>query len=277
MGVGSIVYLCGGCLAIPLNKIVQLIPTLLYVITAYQRERKAQTNLYMKKILFLVFFFLAYLMPTFSQTRITMKKQNGIYVVPCKVNGLDMEFIFDTGASNVTISLIEALFMIKNNKLSPNDIYGSSYAQLANGSFTENTSILLREIQIGDMKLYNIKAAIVHELGAPLLLGQSAIEKLGRIQLEGNTLIILDKGKGNYNYTDTNTRTNNIDSSNIHPSNSCAVYSYSPILKHPNAKSESIAQADKGFVYIISKYNDKFYKVQLDDKVGYLWIGWIKE
>lgn len=31
MSVGTVVYLCGGCLAIPLNMIVRLIPTLLYI------------------------------------------------------------------------------------------------------------------------------------------------------------------------------------------------------------------------------------------------------
>jgi len=42
-----------------------------------------------------------------------MEKVNGVYTIPCKVNGIDMRFILDTGASNVTISLTEAKFLIK--------------------------------------------------------------------------------------------------------------------------------------------------------------------
>ncbi len=135
----------------------------------------------------------------YAQTRIIMQKEGGVYTVPCKVNGLPLKFIFDTGASNVTISLTEALFMFKNGYLNKDDIYGSSYAQLANGDFTENTEILLKVIEIADLKLKNVRASIVHELNAPLLLGQTAIEKLGKIQLDGNELIIYKNGyKSNY-------------------------------------------------------------------------------
>lgn len=122
-----------------------------------------------------------------------MQNEGGVYTIPCKVNGLDLKFILDTGASNVTISLTEALYMIKNGYLSNDDIFGSTFAQLANGEIIENTEILLREIEIGGLKLYNISAMIVHELEAPLLLGQSAISKLGTISLKGSELIIFTR------------------------------------------------------------------------------------
>lgn len=74
---------------------------------------------------------------TFAQVSIIMDKKNDVYTIPCKVNGLELDFIFDTGASNVSLSLTEALFMLKNGKLNEEDIIGSSYAQLANGDITE--------------------------------------------------------------------------------------------------------------------------------------------
>jgi len=45
-----------------------------------------------------------------SQTTILMNKVNGVYYVPCEVNGIKMDFVFDTGASNVSISKTEAEF-----------------------------------------------------------------------------------------------------------------------------------------------------------------------
>jgi clan AA aspartic protease (TIGR02281 family) len=126
-----------------------------------------------------------------THTKIIMEETGGVYLVPCEVNGLPLKFIFDTGASNVTLSLTEALFMIKNGYLSKDEIYGSSYAQLANGEVTENTEILLREIKIAHFVLRNVRANIVHEMAAPLLLGQSAIRQLGKIQLDGNELIVI--------------------------------------------------------------------------------------
>lgn len=121
-----------------------------------------------------------------------MKKENGVYTTPCTVNGLKLRFIFDTGASNVSISLTEAIFMLKNGYLDESDLHGSSYTQIANGDIIENTSVILREIEIAGLKLYNIKAIIIHELSAPLLFGQSAIEQLGTIQIEENNLVIID-------------------------------------------------------------------------------------
>ena len=127
----------------------------------------------------------------------------GVYIVPCKVNNLSLKFIFDTGASDVTISLTEALFMLKNNYFNENDIIGTSYAKLANGEITENTGIILRKVEFAGLTLYNVKALVVHEMKAPLLLGQSAISQLGTIQINPatNTLTILNKGKNTFDYS----------------------------------------------------------------------------
>jgi hypothetical protein len=148
----------------------------------------------MKRILFLIFLGFFLTQGGIAQTTITMQKEGGVYVVPCVVNGLKLKFIFDTGASNVTISLTEAIFMLKNDYLDEKDIYGTTYAQLANGEITENTKIVLRKIEFAGLTLMNVEAAVVHELSAPLLLGQTAISKLGKIQLdpENNTLTILN-------------------------------------------------------------------------------------
>lgn len=127
-----------------------------------------------------------------SSERIGLKltKKGGVYEIPCSVNGVNMKFIFDTGASNVCISLSEAIFLIKNGYINEKDIKGSSYAQLADGNIVENTNIILREINIGGCILKNIEATVVHTLDAPLLLGQSAIKKLGRIEMFGDSLYI---------------------------------------------------------------------------------------
>lgn len=223
----------------------------------------------------------------FAQTKIMMQKEGGVYTVPCKVNGLQLKFIFDTGASNVTISITEALFMIKNGYLNKDDIYGSSYAQLANGEITENTEILLREIVIADLKLYNVRASIVHELGAPLLLGQTAIAKLGKIQLDGNELTIMTQGSNSYDYSNSNaTNNSNTQTKITYPSDSPdnknftetkAVYTYSPILEKPDmVNSKQIGQAENNSVTILEKYNENYYKVKSGNTVGYLFVGWFK-
>ena len=145
----------------------------------------------MKKII-LCLFILFTTIEVFSQTTINLDKTNGVYTVPCKVNGIPMNFIFDTGASNVTISLTEATFLIKQGLLGKNDIKESVKYQIANGDVNEGTNIILREIEVAGLKIKNVEATIVHEQNAPLLLGMSALSQLGKIEIENNTLIIND-------------------------------------------------------------------------------------
>jgi clan AA aspartic protease (TIGR02281 family) len=149
--------------------------------------------LFMKKFFPFVFVFYFNLIEfSFGQTTIQLEKQGGVYTVPCKVNGLELRFIFDTGASDVTISLTEASFMKKNGYLVSSDIIGNEKFMDATGKISEGTVINLREIEFAGLKLTNVRATIVHELGAPLLLGQSALSKLGKIQFDykSNTLTI---------------------------------------------------------------------------------------
>lgn len=116
----------------------------------------------------------------------------GTFEVPCKINGLPLQMIFDTGASDVTISSVEANFMLKNRYLSDKDINGKRYYQVATGELSAGAVITLREIMIGDVKLKNVEASVVNNQRAPLLFGQSAMERFGTITIdnENNKLII---------------------------------------------------------------------------------------
>ena len=155
------------------------------------------------KNIFLISFCLILTLSVRSQTVVKMQREGGVSVIPCKVNCLNLSFIFDTGASDVSISLTEAIYMVKNGLLSRSDILGTAKYQNANGQVSEAYVINLREIEFAGLKLYNVRASIVNNLNAPLLLGQSAIARLGQFQLDldKNTLTIL-KGNGKYDYTD---------------------------------------------------------------------------
>ncbi len=137
----------------------------------------------------------------YPQVKITMQKKDGVYTIPCKVNGLHLKFIFDTGASDVVISASEAIFMLKNGYLSYNDLKGTTYSQIANGEIVENTSVIIKEIEIGGMKINNISGRISHSLEAPLLLGQSALKNLGEIKINGNILTIVNATNNEFDYT----------------------------------------------------------------------------
>ena len=147
----------------------------------------------MNKQLFTILILITSYYNIFSQKTIEMEYNNGVYLIPCKVNNVPMKFIFDTGASNVSISLTEAKFLLKQGALKDEDLLGTVKYQIANGEVQEGTKIILKEINIGGVILKDVEAGIVHQENAPLLLGQSAISKLGKIRLDGNKLIIESK------------------------------------------------------------------------------------
>lgn len=239
----------------------------------------------MKKI-FIAFTFTICSLVLNAQIKILMSKEGGVFTVPCKVNGLPLKFIFDTGASDVSISLTEALFMLKNGYLKKEDIGESVYYSIANGDVAKGTKLNIKEIEFAGLKLFNIEASIVHETSAPLLLGQSAISKLGKIQLDGNELTILTKEKNTFDYSNSNTnneysyiKSKAIDNPySINFSGTQSVYGNSPILDKPilGEDEKQIGMAENNSVTIIEKYNEKFYKVKSGNKTGYLWAGWFK-
>ena len=125
-----------------------------------------------------------------AEVRIHMEHEGGVYKVPCEVNGLKLKFIFDTGAASVCISQTYAEMMLENGYLHDSDILGSSQSTLADGRTVDNVVINLRNVEIGGLTLNDVSAVVVPTQNAPLLLGQSVIQRLGKVSIEGQYLVI---------------------------------------------------------------------------------------
>ena len=104
--------------------------------------------------------------------------------VKCDINGLPLHFIFDTGASDVAMSSVEASFMLKNGYLTADDIVGKQNYMTASGEISEGTVVNLRNVNFGGLTLKDVRASITHHQAAPLLLGQSVLGKLGKIEID---------------------------------------------------------------------------------------------
>lgn len=115
-----------------------------------------------------------------------MEKVNGVLQIPVEVDGVKMFFIFDTGASTISISETEANFLWKQGKLTKDNILGTANFSDANGDISEGTIIVLTTVKIGNRVLKNVEASVVHNLNAPLLFGQSALGKFGKISIDNN-------------------------------------------------------------------------------------------
>lgn len=99
-------------------------------------------------------------------------------------------FIFDTGAGDVSISSVEAAFMLKNGFLTSKDIMGKASYHTASGDIIDGTVVMLHDIEMGGLSLKNVRASVVHGQSATLLLGQSALSKLGKIEIDNTQNMI---------------------------------------------------------------------------------------
>jgi len=125
-----------------------------------------------------------------STNSVQMNYNHGVYEVPITINGTPMNFIFDTGASSISISATEAMFLYKQGTITDEDILGSIFFQDATGTVSEGTQIVLKSVKIGTREIYNVKASVVHNLDAPLLLGQSALAEFGKVTIDYNNKLI---------------------------------------------------------------------------------------
>jgi len=123
-------------------------------------------------------------------SEIPFTREGGICKVKCSINGLPLHFIFDTGASDVSISNVEATFMMKNDYLKGSDIVGKQNYMTADGEISEGTVINLGQVKFGDLSFDNIKASVVKNQSAPLLLGQSVLNRLGKIEIDNANRVI---------------------------------------------------------------------------------------
>lgn len=121
---------------------------------------------------------------------IPFTKTGGVTKVDCTINNLPLNFIFDTGASDVTISQVEANFMYKNGYLDSRDVIGKKNYQVATGAIAVGTTIILKEIEFGGLILRDVRASVVETQNAPLLLGQTVLQRLGKIEIDNTQRIL---------------------------------------------------------------------------------------
>jgi aspartyl protease family protein len=126
-----------------------------------------------------------------EKTRISFEHENGVLKIPVEINQVPMFFIFDTGASLITISSAQAEILFSSGKLTENDFVGKGQFSDANGDISEGLIINLSTVMIGNRVLTNVHACVLESQNAPLLFGQSALQKFGKVTVdyEANEII----------------------------------------------------------------------------------------
>ena len=115
---------------------------------------------------------------------IQMKKSSGVYHIPVTLNGMEMDYIFDTGASMITMSKSD-YFRLKNaGKISESDIKNKQDFTDANGDVSTGVIVNIKKVKVGKYILDNVKAAVISGESAPRLFGQSALSRFGKVSVD---------------------------------------------------------------------------------------------
>ncbi|WP_462254527.1 retropepsin-like aspartic protease family protein [Ferruginibacter sp.] len=169
-----------------------------------------------------------------------------MYTILCKVNGKALDFYFDTGASDVSLSLDEARDLFSKGLLLPSDIIGENHYQTASGQIQVGVTVLITLIEIGDIKLLNVPALVTLTPNAPLLLGQSALNKLGKFEFDYSNLTLTITGPKKFDFLKFNKLNQNVQKN---------YYNY----KNSTLFSEDIPKDEK-ITKWISKLETPIYK-----------------
>jgi predicted aspartyl protease len=70
----------------------------------------------------------------------------------------------------------------------------------ANGDINVGTVINLKNVTFGEMELNNVRASVVRSQKAPLLLGQSILGRLGKIEIDNPARVIKITHKDKKNF-----------------------------------------------------------------------------
>lgn len=110
-------------------------------------------------------------------TDVPLQSRGGVYTVPVAINGvLTLNFIIDSGASEVQIPADVVLTLVRTQTILPSDFLPGREYKLADGSVVNSPRFVIRELRIADHRFAAVAASISPIEGEPLL-GQSLLER----------------------------------------------------------------------------------------------------
>ena len=113
---------------------------------------------------------------------VKLEQDGNCYLVGANVNGIPMKMTLDTGASTMSISIIEYEFL-KKQKLISDSTAQISECTIANGDTTKCFMIKIAQVSIGDASVKNVDCLVMENPDAPLLLGMNVLNGLGGVSI----------------------------------------------------------------------------------------------
>ncbi len=109
----------------------------------------------------------------------------GHYLVNARVDGVQIRFMVDTGASTVLLTVADAQRLgLHQATLDFSEVY-----QTANG-IIRGAPVEIGELKIGRESIYNVKATVTDTPGGISLLGMTFLHRLASYQVQSGRLVL---------------------------------------------------------------------------------------
>jgi hypothetical protein len=122
---------------------------------------------------------------------IALIQVGGVYALPVEINGvLRLNFILDTGASEVHIPADVVLTLVRTGTIKDTDFLPGKTYVLADGSELKSPRFTIRSLKIGSHQISDVPAG-VGNLTSSLLLGQSLLGRLGTWGIDNQRRVLI--------------------------------------------------------------------------------------
>lgn len=124
--------------------------------------------------------------PDSAHSNIVLKESGGTLLVSTKINGqISLDFVLDSGASDVSIPADVVSTLIRTHTISDSDFTGVQTYVLADGTRVPSKTLLIHSLEVGGVTVKNVTAS-VSNIDGSLLLGQSFLKKFRKWSIDNS-------------------------------------------------------------------------------------------
>ena len=121
------------------------------------------------------------------ETRIPLVKMSGGLIAPVVINNsIKLDFIVDSGASDVSIPADVFASLVRAHTVTQADITGTRNYKNADGEVFQSKTFIIRSLKIGNIEAPRVQAK-VSPANAPPLLGQSFLKRFKSWSIDNST------------------------------------------------------------------------------------------
>jgi gag-polyprotein putative aspartyl protease len=124
-------------------------------------------------------------------SRIPLKRQNGTFVVPVSINdALAVDFVVDSGASDVCIPADVVSTLFRAGTLASGDFLGSDTYRVADGSTVPSAIFRIRSLKVGNRQIDNV-VGVVTKVHSSLVLGQGFLSRFSSWSIDNQRQLLV--------------------------------------------------------------------------------------